>query len=328
MRGEYLISFAAGILSFLSPCVLPLIPSYLSFIGGTSLGDLSAESPGPAFRRRLIIRAAAFCAGFAVVFMILGIAFSSVATVLGPLGGIVDVLAGSLVILLGLNILFDFWRLLQADKRFRLRTRPRGTAGAFLAGVAFSAGWSPCVGPILASILFLAAREDSAWTAIAQLGLYSLGLALPFLAMAVFFGGSRGIFGWLKKRLNAIRIVSGVFLVLTGALIALGRFRFLNALFAGFARAVSSLADGPPLIAHLPFAATYVLLALAFLLVPVFRKRREGAHGGDSGRTAGTIALAARVVAAAGFLALALLEATGVIATADGIGAWLRFQGI
>ncbi|GHV64291.1 hypothetical protein AGMMS49587_16380 [Spirochaetia bacterium] len=164
------LAFAAGLLSFLSPCVLPIIPSYLCIIGGV--------------RSHLVAGTVSFILGFSAVFIVLSILLSTTLFLLGGISRYITIAAGIIVIILGLNVIFDFLSFLNYEKRFHLNKRPRGIAGTFLAGAAFGAGWTPCVGPILGSILLLAGQSGKTATAALYLAVYSAGLGLPFLLAA------------------------------------------------------------------------------------------------------------------------------------------------
>ncbi|MDR2738225.1 MAG: cytochrome c biogenesis protein CcdA, partial [Treponema sp.] len=188
-QASILLAFGAGLLSFVSPCVLPLIPSYLAFLGGIGL-DRTASSdsaPGPAGRPRLVAATASFILGFSAVFIVLSILFSGTFFLLGGAARYINLAAGIIVIVLGLNVIFDFLKFLNYEKRASIAGRPRGLPQAFLTGVAFGAGWSPCVGPFLGSILLMAGQKGKTGQAVLYLSAYSAGLGLPFLAAAVFF---------------------------------------------------------------------------------------------------------------------------------------------
>ncbi len=150
---NFFVAFAAGVLSFLSPCVLPLIPSYLSLVGGVSVHELDGKRRQ---RSKVFIRTVLFVLGFSTVFILLGVLFSGTGGFLTGATQIVNIVAGSLIILLGLNFVFNFWKFLNFEKKLHMRSSPTGSVGALLLGMAFGAGWTPCVGPILASILCLA----------------------------------------------------------------------------------------------------------------------------------------------------------------------------
>jgi len=151
------LSFAAGVLSFLSPCIVPLVPSYLSFIGGVAATEAADRAPT---RGVVILRTLLFVLGFTVVFVVLGIVFSGSGALFSNAASVMNVIAGGVVILLGLNVIFDFWKFLNIERRFHLSSRPAGHFGSVLIGMAFGAGWTPCIGPILASVLM---RPASAW---------------------------------------------------------------------------------------------------------------------------------------------------------------------
>lgn len=218
VRLSALIAFGAGLLSFVSPCVLPLIPSWLFFIGGTGLET---------GRNRVFPRTVFFVLGFSAVFVSGSIVFSALVIVSGI--RYLDIAAGIIIIVFGLNILFDFLKFLNYEKRFRFGKRA-GNGGAFLVGAAFGAGWTPCVGPILASILLLAGQSGQMRLAALYLGLYSAGLGLPFLGAALFFDRFLKSAEKLKKHAPLIRKASAVLLVVTGVLILSGRFQAVNRL--------------------------------------------------------------------------------------------------
>jgi cytochrome c-type biogenesis protein len=233
---------AAGLLSFLSPCVLPLIPGYLSFVSGYGLADIRSGTA----RSAVLKRTAAFVAGFTIVFVALGMLFSGASFLLGGLSRTITTVAGAIVVLLGLNLIFDFLTLLDLEARFHSRKAPVGYLGAVLVGVAFAAGWSPCVGPILASILLYASREGGAPRAAILLSAYSLGLALPFLAAALFFDRMSGLMAWFKRHARGVRIVTGILLVLLGASMVLGKLGALSGATARWGAALAGAAQGAP----------------------------------------------------------------------------------
>jgi cytochrome c-type biogenesis protein len=230
--GEYpsaLLVLAAGLLSFFSPCVLPLIPSYLSILagaGGTAISSEREQATGKRFV--LFITTLSFILGFTAVFIILSIIISATFLFMGGVAKYIRIAAGAIVIILGLNIIFDFLKFLNYEKRLSIGGRPKGLAGAFLAGAAFGAGWTPCIGPILTGVLFLAGQSGKAGIAALYLALYSLGLGLPFLLAAVFFDRYLVPAKWFRARLPLIRKISGILLVIMGLLILTGRFSAIN----------------------------------------------------------------------------------------------------
>ena len=229
--------FAAGLLSFLSPCVLPLIPSYFSILGGVGLGGKAEGSErNPArYRPRLVRTAAAFVLGFSAVFITLGILVSATFSLMGGILSYINWAAGIIVIVLGLNVIFDFLSCLNYEKRPLMGKRhfkagaTGGMTGAFLAGAAFAAGWTPCIGPVLTAILFMAGQSGQTGRAVFYLAVYSAGLALPFLLAALFFDSFIKHMTRLRPRLLLIRRVSGILLIVIGIMILSGRYSAMNA---------------------------------------------------------------------------------------------------
>ncbi|HTX71484.1 MAG TPA: cytochrome c biogenesis protein CcdA [Rectinemataceae bacterium] len=301
---------AAGLLSFLSPCILPLIPGYLSFISGYGLSDLRS---GPA-RPRVFARTIVFVLGFSLVFAMLGIVFSGASILLGGLSRTLTLVAGLLVIVLGLNLLFDFIKVLNLEARFHASSAPRGYAGAFLLGVAFAAGWSPCIGPILASILLYAARAGNTAHAALLLVLYSAGLALPFLATGLFFDRLRPLMDWFKRHARGVQIVSGILLIALGLGMALGRLGRISALAPRAGVALKSFAMGSPTTALIIDTLFWLVIASLPLLVPTLRGRRRP-------RVPGLVFASLCAILAAGELA-------GFWSTARVLSEWLLFQGV
>jgi cytochrome c-type biogenesis protein len=214
-------AFGAGLLSFLSPCVLPLIPGYLSFLGG-----LNATGPGaqPHARRNLVTHALLFVAGFTIVFIALGASASVLGVLLAPYRTVLSRVAGVVVFAFGfllLGIVKAPW--LYGEARFDpARARGLGVWAAPVMGIAFGFGWTPCVGPILGSILALAAQQGSASIAVLMLLAYSLGLGVPFVASAVLLSRLTPVLRFLERHSVAISRVAGVILMALGAAIATG----------------------------------------------------------------------------------------------------------
>jgi len=218
-----LTAFLAGIVSFVSPCVLPLIPAYLSFLTGSSLEELKAQTAARE-RARVMIHALCFIAGFTLVFMALGFTASAVGTALIEYRDWVAKIGGVIVILLGLNMIGVFKiPFLMMDKRLQIRSANRSYLASFLVGLGFAAGWSPCVGPILAGILALATQEKYG-QATFLLFVYSMGLALPFFIVSAAISSALGALNRVKRYLGAIEIGAGAFLVATGVVLITGTF--------------------------------------------------------------------------------------------------------
>jgi len=227
-----LLVFIAGLLSFLSPCVLPLIPSFLSVLGGVPVsGEINSEKRN---RFRLLIATAGFILGFTVVFIVLSIIISATFLLMGGVSKYIRIAAGVIVIVLGLNIIFDFLSFLNYEKKMRITGKIRGDGffrmcvRSFLIGAAFAAGWTPCIGPILTSVLFLAGQSGKAGIAAVYLAVYSFGLGIPFLLAAVFFDRFLVTTKWFRDHMRIIKIVSGILLLIIGLLILTGRFSTLN----------------------------------------------------------------------------------------------------
>ena len=230
-------AFLAGVVSFVSPCVLPLIPAYLSFLTGSSLEELKAESDA-ASRLRVMLHALMFVAGFTVVFMLIGFSASALgsffasdqiagATVkqwIGRIGGVI-------VIILGLNMIGLFKiPALMMDKRLQIRSVNRSFFASFLVGIGFAGGWSPCIGPILSLIIVKASQEHYA-TAALLLFVYSMGLAVPLLITAALITRALGVLNRVKRYLGAIEIGAGVFLVATGLVLVTDSFGRVAGIF-------------------------------------------------------------------------------------------------
>lgn len=224
------VAIGAGALSFLSPCVLPIFPSYLSFVTGLSLQDIQVGR-ARGTRRRLVLGAVAFILGFSLVFVSLGASFSLLGNLLYDYQGVIRRVGGALIIVFGLQVV-GWLRVpfLLRERRLELRRRPAGYLGAFLAGVAFAAGWTPCVGPILGSVLSLASTADTAGTGTLLLAAYSLGLAVPFFLSALAVDRFFAVFDRFKGFLPVVNAVAGTVLILVGALLATGYFTTLAAL--------------------------------------------------------------------------------------------------
>mgnify|MGYP000875708719 FL=1 len=300
----------AGLLSFLSPCVLPLIPGYLSFVSGKSAAELRDGSA----RGLVFLRSAFFVLGFSAVFVSLGLIFSGGGMLLaGKASRWINLGAGLIITLFGLNMIFDFIKILNREARAHVQSKPAGALGSFVVGMAFGAGWTPCIGPILASILFMAARSGRAAEAAALLAAYSLGLGLPFLAAGLFFERLSPLMNWLKKRGRELRIGSGVLLVALGLAMALGRLTTLNGAFSRAGIALMGFSASDPYGARIAAALAWAALAAIALALPLIRKRpllrwwRLGLVGLFTG--------------------LAALEAFGAIGTVAFLGRWLLFQG-
>jgi cytochrome c-type biogenesis protein len=223
------VAFAGGLFSFLSPCVLPLFPSYLSFITGMSLDELQ-ESSTTAGRRQILGHSLAFVIGFSLVFISLGASFSAMGQVLFDHRDTIRRLGGALIILFGLSIAgllpIPF---LARYRQVQLRSKPAGLLGSLLVGVTFAIGWTPCVGPILGAILSLAGTAETVGTGVTLLSAYSAGLAAPFLLSSVALGGFLATFRRYRRFMPVVERVAGGLLVVVGVLVLTNYFIVLNA---------------------------------------------------------------------------------------------------
>ncbi|MBI3323612.1 MAG: cytochrome c biogenesis protein CcdA [Candidatus Omnitrophica bacterium] len=227
----------AGLVSFLSPCVLPLIPGYISFISGVSLGDLQAAGAAGQVTRRAFWSSVWFVLGFSAVFVALGAS----ATVLGALLlqrlSLLRQAAGVVIVILGLHLVGVFRiPFLNYEKKLEVRQRPLSSAGAFLVGAAFAFGWTPCIGPILAGILALASTQESVFQGMLLLGVYSLGLGVPFLATSLGVGAFLKFSARFRRYLRAVEIASGILLIGIGVLIFTDRLTVLARYLSFFNR--------------------------------------------------------------------------------------------
>jgi cytochrome c-type biogenesis protein len=211
------LAFLAGLLSFLSPCVLPLAPGYLAILSGASLEELRS---GPKGKGRLFIITAAFVAGFTLVFILLGLASSFLGQLLLSYRGWLARIGGLIVILLGLHVggwLRIPW--LYREHRADISRGGVGPGGAFLAGLVFSLGWTPCIGPILGAILTLAASQADIGAGALLLAGYSLGMAIPFFILAAAFGAISRWLGRVKSYFTVLEWIAGALLILVGFLL-------------------------------------------------------------------------------------------------------------
>jgi cytochrome c-type biogenesis protein len=226
-----LAAFFAGLISFLSPCVLPLVPGYVSLISGAGIEELKT-SEGQLLRK-VMLNSAAFIIGFSIVFITLGAISTEVGQVLAQYKSLLARIAGVIIILFGLHLTGVFQiKALLADTRLHTLKGGSSAWGAFVIGFAFAFGWTPCVGPILAVVLGFAAAQDTVWKGIFLLAIYSAGLAVPFLATS--FGIERFLkfYNRFKFHMHAVEVASGCLLIALGILLVLGRFTIIAGYFS------------------------------------------------------------------------------------------------
>jgi cytochrome c-type biogenesis protein len=218
--GTYLLAFAGGFVSFLSPCVLPLVPGYLSMVTGLDIATLQEGSR--AHLGRITATTALFVSGFGVVFVLLGLSASTLGSTLVENKTVLTRLSGAVMLAMALFLLGSIflrapW--LYQEKRFHPQLRRFGTAAPIVAGAAFGFGWSPCIGPILGSILGIAARQDRVWAGGSLLAVYALGLGVPFLVTGLALGRLSGALSFVKRHFGAIVVGSSIVLAAFGVLL-------------------------------------------------------------------------------------------------------------
>jgi len=220
-------AFLAGLVSFLSPCVLPLVPGYVSLISGVGVEELKARESQ--LLSKLMLNSVSFILGFSVVFIMLGAISTEVGQVMARYKSVLAQVAGVVIILFGLHLTGIFRiNALYADKRLHSVKGGSTVAGAFLIGFAFAFGWTPCVGPILAVILGFAAAQDSVFKGVMLLAVYSLGLAVPFLITSLALERFLKFYSRFKAFMHAIEVASGALLIALGVLLVFGRFTLLS----------------------------------------------------------------------------------------------------
>lgn len=207
----------AGLISFISPCVLPIVPPYLAYLAGVSFSELTASDADSAKSRRIIFTAVLFVLGFTTVFVALGASANLIGQAVTRYFDILAIIAGLAIIIMGLHFLGVFRiGLLYREARISVKQKPAGLWSAYLMGLAFAFGWTPCVGPVLAAILFIAGAEDTAMRGALLLGAYSLGIGIPFILAAVFARQFLGFMARFRRHMGTVEKVMGGLLVLTG----------------------------------------------------------------------------------------------------------------
>lgn len=227
-----LAAFFAGLLSFVSPCVLPLVPSYLMYITGLSLDQLVDSDERHEVRKTIIANALLFIAGFSLVFIAFGASASVIGRMLTDYQELIRKVGGTFIILFGLYLMGLLkLRLFMTEKRLHLRIRPAGYTGSLLVGAAFAAGWTPCVGPVLGTMLLYASTTDTLADGVTLLAFYSLGLGMPLFAAAMSVDRFLVQFRRVRAYMGVASIVSGMFLVTLGLMILSDSLALLTGLF-------------------------------------------------------------------------------------------------
>jgi cytochrome c-type biogenesis protein len=221
-------AFLAGLISFISPCVMPLIPMYISFISGLSLEEMRDDTDRKKVMKRVTISSLLFILGFSVIFIALGASSTFLGKFLLDKLSILSRIAGVVIIIFGLHIAGVF-RLgfLNREKRLHFGSRPAGILGPFLVGLAFAFGWTPCIGPVLGTILIYSGSQDTVWQGIILLSMYSLGLGIPFFLTGLSINAFLGFMKRIQKYYRAIEIALGACLVIMGILFITGYFSII-----------------------------------------------------------------------------------------------------
>jgi len=224
---SYPAAFLFGLLSFFSPCILPLLPAYFSFISGYSMEEL-IDGRNAAVRRKVIASTLAFVLGFSTVFIALGMSASLIGNLAHDYRDLIRITGGILIILFGIHLsgIYSF-PLLNYEGRLHLEKKPLHALGAFLIGMAFAAGWSPCMGPQLGSILILAGSRETIWQGTLLLGIYSAGLAIPFLILSFFIHSLVQFLQRVKKAVRVVNIAAGILLIVMGLLLLTNKLTLL-----------------------------------------------------------------------------------------------------
>ena len=229
-----IVALSAGIISFLSPCILPLIPSYIAFITGVSIEELSLEENLRQVRKKVIANSLMFILGFSLIFIALGASATFLGQFLAQNIRWFEIIGGAVVILFGIHFAGIFrLRFLDKEKKVHLKKKPLGYLGTCLVGIAFGAGWMPCVGPILGSILTMAATTQNILKGIILLAFYSIGIGLPFFISGLIIHKFFEYFKTIRKYFKIITIIGGILLIIVGILLISGYFSSMSAYLGG-----------------------------------------------------------------------------------------------
>jgi cytochrome c-type biogenesis protein len=224
----YPAAFFAGLLSFFSPCILPIIPSYFTFITGFSIEELTTDCNAE-IRRKVFLSTLSYVLGFSFVFVLMGASASLFGNIIYKYSNFIRITGGILIIIFGIHLTgLIRIRHLYHDKRIHIVKKPLHFLGPFIIGMAFAAGWSPCIGPLLGSILVLASNQENVWQGVILLVVYSAGLAIPFVLVSIFVNFMLKFIKKVSKALNYINIFAGIFLILVGLFLISNKMYFLT----------------------------------------------------------------------------------------------------
>jgi cytochrome c-type biogenesis protein len=226
-------AFIFGLLSFISPCVLPIVPGYISFISGVSFEEMQDTEHRAKVRKRIAVNSIFFILGFSVVFIALGASATAFGHFLHDKITLIGKIAGIIIVIFGLHMTGIFKiPFLNYEKRFQAEGKRLGLLGAFIVGLAFAFGWTPCIGPILAGILTIASQQDTVGKGIILLTAYSLGLGIPFFLTGLSISAFYNIFNKFKKHLHTVEVIGGILLIFVGILIATNSLTILSGYLA------------------------------------------------------------------------------------------------
>ena len=304
-----LLALVAGFISFLSPCIFPVIPSYISYIGAATYDDGFKKNRGAL---PLIL---SFILGFTLIFSIMGVAFSTLGIAFSGISVIITRVSGVIVMLLGLNFIFNFISFLDNEKKIEFRSEKKGVVSSLLLGMAFGAGWSPCIGPILASILFLAGSSGTLLQGVVLLLFFSIGLGIPFLLSGIFIAQFREKTTLIKKNMGKIKIISGVFIFFIGFFIFMNKLSNINIFLNNMANDFSNW--------YLVNATTYnisvgvLLILLTIWLAVIGIKRFKSKKS-----------IIVNLIFTSIFLLAAIISISGIVNWGVIITGYLKFQGL
>lgn len=227
---SYPAALAAGLISFFSPCILPLIPAYFTFITGFSLEEMT-QNVSADVRKKVILSTTAYVSGFSLVFILMGASASYLGGVIFEHRDLIRIIGGMVIIALGIHMTgWVRFRVLDVEKRLHMGNKPLHVAGTFVVGMAFAAGWSPCIGPLLGSILIIAGSQETVYQGMALLGIYSVGLALPFLLVSAFIHFLVRFISRATRILKFVNLTSGILLVVVGVILLADRLSWFTTL--------------------------------------------------------------------------------------------------
>jgi cytochrome c-type biogenesis protein len=310
MIHESLLAFAAGVLIFISPCILPMIPFYLSFLGGNVSGENGEKKSG------YILKVLLFIAGFSLVFVTIGVLTGLLTMAFSSIRFWLNLVFGILVIILGLHmtgiitILF-----LDTTKRLTIPVEKVNYPVALLLGMGFAAGWTPCVGPVLGSIIGLAASDATMFKGALLLSLFSIGLGLPLFITALLVERIKPLLDWLAKHAKIIKMISGLFIIGIGILIITGAVSSMTRLAVTMAQQMESY----PVISNIA-AGTVILVPGSLLALGAMLSFRKNGQVKTGTVVSGSLALALVVIS--------ILTAAGIIPVAGWIASWLTWSGL